>query len=511
MVSRVSTVAFQGIEGVPVDVQVMVGPGKINMHIVGLPDKAVAESRERVQAALHASGLAMPPKKITVNLAPADLPKEGSHFDLPIALALMAALGAVPGDALTGYVVLGELNLDGTLAPVAGALPAAIAANALGKGLICPADSGAEAAWAGADIDIIAPRSLIALANHFRGTQVISRPQPAIRALPANLPDLVDIKGQESAKRALEVAAAGGHNLLMVGPPGSGKSMLAARLPSILPPLSAAELLEVSMIHSIAGQLSGGKLSDRRPYRTPHHSATMAALVGGGLRARPGEASLAHHGVLFLDEFPEFSPQALDALRQPLETGECIIARANHRVSYPASIQLVAAMNPCRCGMAGEPGHSCARGPKCMSDYQGRISGPLMDRIDIRIDVPAVSAADLIRPRPAESSADVARRVAAARDRQRERFEQAGYPRVLTNARCSTALIEKIAEPDPGGLQLLRDAAEKLKFSARGYHRILKVARTLADLDGKDTVGRLHLAEAISYRMAGERLATAAA
>ncbi|CAN7611087.1 YifB family Mg chelatase-like AAA ATPase [Neorhizobium tomejilense] len=511
MVSRVSTVAFQGIEGVPVDVQVMVGPGKINMHIVGLPDKAVAESRERVQAALHASGLAMPPKKITVNLAPADLPKEGSHFDLPIALALMAALGAVPGDALTGYVVLGELNLDGTLAPVAGALPAAIAANALGKGLICPADSGAEAAWAGAEIDIVAPRSLIALANHFRGTQVISRPQPAIRALPANLPDLVDIKGQESAKRALEVAAAGGHNLLMVGPPGSGKSMLAARLPSILPPLSAAELLEVSMIHSIAGQLSGGKLSDRRPYRTPHHSATMAALVGGGLRARPGEASLAHHGVLFLDEFPEFSPQALDALRQPLETGECIIARANHRVSYPASIQLVAAMNPCRCGMAGEPGHTCARGPKCMSDYQGRISGPLMDRIDIRIDVPAVSAADLIRPRPAESSADVARRVAAARDRQRERFEQAGYPRVLTNARCSTALIEKIAEPDPGGLQLLRDAAEKLKFSARGYHRILKVARTLADLDGKDTVGRIHLAEAISYRMVGERLATAAA
>ncbi|EUC00516.1 Mg chelatase, subunit ChlI [Rhizobium sp. CF080] len=511
MVARVSTVAFQGIEGVPVDVQVMIGPGKINMHIVGLPDKAVAESRERVQAALHASGLAMPPKKITVNLAPADLPKEGSHFDLPIALALMAALGAVPGDALTGYVVIGELNLDGTLAPVAGALPAAIAANALGKGLICPADSGAEAAWAGADIDIVAPRSLIALANHFRGTQVISRPQAAIRALPANLPDLVDIKGQESAKRALEVAAAGGHNLLMVGPPGSGKSMLAARLPSILPPLSAAELLEVSMIHSIASQLSGGKLSDRRPYRTPHHSATMAALVGGGLRARPGEASLAHHGVLFLDEFPEFSPQALDALRQPLETGECIIARANHRVSYPASIQLVAAMNPCRCGMAGEPGHTCARGPKCMSDYQGRISGPLMDRIDIRIDVPAVSAADLIRPMPAERSAEVAKRVAAARERQRERFEHAGFPRVLTNARCSTALIEKIAEPDPGGLQLLRDAAEKLKFSARGYHRILKVARTLADLDGKDIVGRIHLAEAISYRMAGERLATAAA
>ncbi|MCY1664962.1 YifB family Mg chelatase-like AAA ATPase [Rhizobium sp. SL86] len=510
MVARVSTVAFQGIEGVPVDVQVMVGPGKLGMQIVGLPDKAVAESRERVQAALHASGLALPPKRVTVNLAPADLPKEGSHFDLPIALGLMAALGAIPGDALSNYVVIGELNLDGTLAAVAGALPAAIGANALDKGLICPADSGAEAAWAGAGIDILAPRSLIALANHFRGTQVLSRPQPAIRAPAANLPDLADIKGQESAKRALEVAAAGGHNLLMVGPPGSGKSMLAARLPSILPPLSAAELLEVSMIHSIAGQLSGGKLSDRRPFRTPHHSATMAALVGGGLRAKPGEASLAHHGVLFLDEFPEFAPQVLDALRQPLETGECVIARANHRVTYPANIQLVAAMNPCRCGMAGEPGHICARGLRCVSEYQGRISGPLMDRIDIRIDVPAVSAADLIRPRPAEPSATVAARVARARERQMRRFAEAGLPEISTNARCSTALIEDFAAPDAAGMQLLRDAAEKLKFSARGYHRILKVARTLADLDGEDKVGRIHLAEAISYRIAGERLTAAA-
>jgi len=297
---------------------------------------------------------------------------------------------------------------------------------------------------------------------------------------------------------------------LMVGPPGSGKSMLASRLPSILPPLSASELLEVSMVHSIAGQLSGGKLSDRRPFRTPHHSATMAALVGGGLRAKPGEASLAHHGVLFLDEFPEFSPQVLDALRQPLETGECIIARANHRVSYPAEIQLVAAMHPCKCGMAGEPGFTCARGPRCVSDYQARISGPLMDRIDIRIEVPAVSAADLIRPMAAEASADVARRVARARQMQEERFAAAGFQGIRTNARCTTALIEKCAEPDAAGLQLLRDAAEKLKFSARGYHRILKVARTLADLDDKPVVGRLHLAEAISYRIAGERLSAAA-
>ncbi|WP_417427262.1 YifB family Mg chelatase-like AAA ATPase [Hoeflea sp.] len=510
MVARVSTVAFEGIDAVPVDVQVMVAPGKVGMHIVGLPDKAVAESRERVQAALHASGLALPAKKVTVNLAPADLPKEGSHFDLPIALGLMAALGAIPGDALNGYVVLGELALDGTIATVAGALPAAIGANALGKGLICPAGSGPEAAWAGAEIAILAPRSLIAMANHFRGTQVLARPEPAMRAAPANLPDLSDIKGQETAKRALEVAAAGGHNLIMVGPPGSGKSMLAARLPSILPPLSPAELLEVSMIHSIAGRLAGGKLSDSRPFRAPHHSASMAAMVGGGFKARPGEVSLAHNGVLFLDEFPEFTPQVLDSLRQPLETGESVIARANHRVSYPANIQLIAAMNPCRCGMAGEPGHSCARGPRCQSDYQGRISGPLMDRIDIRIDVPAVTAEDLIRPQAAEKSADVAARVARARALQLERYRALGRPDIRTNSQCSTALVEQIAKPDAGGQALLSDAAQKMRFSARAYHRILKVARTLADLDGVDTVGRIHLAESISYRIATERVAVAA-
>ena len=510
MVSRVRTVAFQGIEAVPVDVQVMVAPGKVGMSIVGLPDKAVAESRERVQAALHASGLSMPSKKVTINLAPADLPKEGSHYDLPIALGLMAALGAVPGDMLAGYVVLGELSLDGTIASVAGALPAAIAANGEGRGLICPHACGPEAAWAGQELDILAPRSLIAIANHFRGAQVLSRPEPGVRRAAQALPDLADIRGQESARRALEVAAAGGHNLLMAGPPGAGKSMLAQRLPSILPPLAPKELLEVSMIASVAGELAEGKLTDRRPFRAPHHSASMAALVGGGLRARPGEVSLAHHGVLFLDELPEFSPQALDALRQPLETGECMIARANHRVTYPARIQLIAAMNPCRCGMAGEPGYRCLRGDRCRSDYQARISGPLLDRIDLKIDVPAVSAGDLIRPDRAEASAAVAERVARARQVQRERFEEVGAPDVSTNAQCAPALIERIAAPDAAGVALLKDASEKLGFSARAYHRVLKVARTLADLDGAGAVGRIHLAEAISYRMASDRLAQAA-
>ncbi|MGI9402399.1 MAG: YifB family Mg chelatase-like AAA ATPase [Rhizobiaceae bacterium] len=509
MVARVKTVAFQGIEAVPVDVQVMIQPGQQAMSIVGLPDKAVAESRERVRAALHASGLSIPPKRVTVNLAPADLPKEGSHYDLPIALCLMAALGAVPADVLDDYVVIGELSLDGTLTSVAGALPSAMGANALGRGLICPAASGPEAAWAGSEMDILAPVSLIALANHFRGTQVLTRPEAIIHAPGGDLPDLADVRGQETARRALEIAAAGGHNLLFIGPPGSGKSMLAARLPGILPALSPKELLEVSMISSIAGELAGGKLSSRRPFRAPHHSASMAAMVGGGIRARPGEVSLAHNGVLFLDELPEFTPQVLDSLRQPLESGETIIARANHRIAYPSRFQLIAAMNPCRCGMAGEPGHVCRRGTRCASDYQARISGPFLDRVDMRVEVPAVTATDMIAPCASETSASVAKRVHAARAIQAERFDEAGKA-CLTNAGASNRDIESFSQPDNPGAQLLKDAAETMKFSARAYHRILKVARTIADLDGADTVSRVHIAEAIAYRMSGGGLQAAA-
>ena len=501
MVTRVATVAFEGIEARVVDVQVQVAMGQIAFVLVGLPDKAVAESRERVRAALTASGLAMPAKRVIVNLAPADMPKEGSHFDLPIALGIMAAIGAIPADALAGHVVLGELALDGTISAVAGVLPAAVAASARGMGLICPQASGAEAAWAGGEIDIIAPMSLIQLANHFKGTQVLGRPEPLMRKAAGTLPDLRDVKGQESAKRALEIAAAGAHNLLMSGPPGSGKSMLAARLPSILPPLQARELLEVSMIHSVAGILADGMLTDRRPFRAPHHSASMAALTGGGLHARPGEVSLAHHGVLFLDELPEFQPNVLDSLRQPLELGEVSISRANHRVTYPSRFQFVAAMNPCRCGKAMEPGFACRRAPneKCMAQYQSRLSGPLLDRIDLSIEVPAVTAADLTLPTPSEGSAEVAERVAKARNIQASRYGALGLS-VTTNAAAPANIIDEVAKPDDAGAKLIGDAAAKMQLTARGYHRVLKVARTLADLDGVAGVARIHIAEALAYR-----------
>jgi magnesium chelatase family protein len=512
MVTRVATVAFEGIEARAVDVQVQVTPGGVAFILVGLPDKAVGESKERVRAALIASGLALPAKRITVNLAPADLPKEGSHYDLPIALGVMAAIGAIPVDALAGYTVLGELALDGSISPVAGVLPAAIAAYARGQGLICPAASGAEAAWAAQDLDILAPRSLIQLANHFKGTQVMARPQPSVARQSGPLPDLAEIKGQESAKRVLEIAAAGGHNLLMNGPPGAGKSMLASRLPSILPPLNPRELLELSMVLSVAGQLADGALTDRRPFRAPHHSASMAALVGGGIKAMPGEVSLAHHGVLFLDELPEFQPQALDALRQPMETGEVLISRANHRAVYPARFQLVAAMNPCRCGRATEPGYACRRQPneRCMAQYQAGISGPMLDRIDITIDVPPVTASDLILPAAAEGSVEVARRVAQARARQVARFERLGLAGVTTNAGCPSSALDEVARPDSAGLALLRNAAEAMRLTARGYHRVLKVARTLADLDGEEQLGRIHLAEALSYRSRIDQVAQAA-
>jgi len=406
----------------------------------------------------------------------------------------------LPEDGLDGFMALGELALDASVRPVAGVLLAALAAAEREIGVICPLASGGEAAWAG-EVEIVAAPNLLAIINHFKGTQLL--PPPEAKLAPARGPglDLKDVKGQESAKRALEIAAAGGHNLLMTGPPGSGKSMLAARLPGILPPLEPAEALELGMIMSVAGGLRGGGLLRERPFRDPHHSASLPALVGGGLRARPGEISLAHQGVLFLDELPEFSRQALEALRQPLETGRISVARANHHVTYPARVQLVAAMNPCRCGYLAEPGRACARAPRCAEEYQAKLSGPLLDRIDLHIDVPAVSPADLALPPPAETSAEIGERVGLARARQRRRYGTLPDDRrIRTNAEADGALLDEVAAPEPAGSALLTRAAESLRLSARGYHRVLRVARTLADLDGAEIVARRHIAEALSYR-----------
>lgn len=496
MVALVSTVAYLGLEARSVEVQVQLIPGVPAFNVVGLADKAVGESRERVRGAVAAMGLSLPPKRIAVNLSPADLPKEGSHFDLPIALGLLAAMGVVDAEALADYVIVGELGLDGRLAPSPGVLLAALHAAETGRGLICPAAQGSEAAWSGS-IEVIAAPDLLALLNHLKGHGLLALPRPGDVQETRTGPDLRQVKGQEVAKRALEVAAAGAHNLLFVGPPGAGKSLMAACLPGILPPLDPGEALEVSMVQSVAGTLPGGTLTRTRPFRAPHHSASMAALTGGGLKVKPGEVSLAHHGVLFLDELPEFQRAVLDSLRQPLESGTVSVARANAHVTYPARVQLIAAMNPCRCGHLGDASLACARAPKCAADYQAKVSGPLLDRIDLHVEVAAVSAIDLTLPPPAEGSAEVAARVAAARAVQAARLADSG---LRTNAELDGEALERFASPDASGRDLLAQAAVAMKLSARGYTRILRVARTIADLAGAESVGRIHVAEALSYR-----------
>ncbi|AFO92338.1 ATP-binding protein [Phaeobacter inhibens] len=499
MISRAYTVAFQGIEARPVEVQCAVAPGLPAFSIVGLPDKAVSEARERVRSALATMSIALPSRRITVNLSPADLPKEGSHFDLPIALALLAAIEIIPPEAASETIALGELSLDGSLIPVVGALPAAMAAASEGRRLLCPRASGAEAAWV-SDATVIGASGLTDVVRHFTGQMVIPPAAPGEVIDGPVGKDLRDVKGQERAKRALEIAAAGRHHLFMVGSPGSGKSMLAARMSSILPPLTAAEALETSMIQSLCGLIDDGGIRRDRPYREPHHTASMAAIVGGGRRAQPGEISLAHNGVLFLDELPEFSRAVLETLRQPLETGHVNVARANAHVSYPSRFMLVAAANPCKCGALSDANRACARAPQCSADYLGRISGPLMDRFDLRVDVPPVAFADLDMPGDSETSADVAMRVAIAREVQASRYRD--HPGLRQNADAEGQLLEDIAPPDTESRTLLLQAAERFGLTARGYHRVLRVARTIADLEGAEEVRRPHFAEALSFRIA---------
>lgn len=499
MSSSVNTLTFSGIRINEVKVQTSIVPGLFKIVIVGLPDKIIAEAKERVQAALHAIGISIPSRKVLINLSPANLIKEGSHFDLPIAVSMLTKLGILPEHELQKFLIMGELALNGDILSVPGVLPAAVGATNSDLGIICPEKNGPEAAWSG-NSSILAPGNLLSLINHFKGSQQLSTPpKHSTHQTNRHTKDFSDVIGQEFAKRAFEIAAAGHHNVLLVGSPGAGKSMLSQSLPSILPAMSATEILETSMLYSIAGEIKNGQLQYTRPFRSPHHSASVPAMVGGGhsKRITPGEISLSHNGVLFMDEFPEFPRVVLDALRQPMEAGKISIARAEAHIEYPANFQLIAAMNHCRCGNFKNAKKMCARAPICVRDYMNKVPGPILDRIDMFVEVEDTVSYGTTSVAKSESSSDILKRVEAARKIQSIRLANYG---IRTNSQLDGKLLQKFATPSSDGQALLEKFANKHRLSMRSYNRLLRVGRTIADLAAQEQIEKSDVAEAINYR-----------